>query len=56
MKITEVRLDRTFNMGNYQSVRVGFTASVDEDQGDNVQKALDILDREAHEFRNSLET
>lgn len=30
MKITEVRIDRTKSLGNYENIKLGFTATVEE--------------------------
>jgi hypothetical protein len=32
MKTKECFIERTFNLGNYQSVKIGFTASIGEDE------------------------
>jgi hypothetical protein len=47
-KITEVRLDRTFNLGNYESLKIGLTADVDQE--DDVQEVLNELKQEAKSF------
>jgi hypothetical protein len=36
--ITEVRLDRTFNLGNYENIKVGLTASIIP--GDDVERIV----------------
>lgn len=41
MRITEIRVDMTFNLGNYQSEKIGFTAQVEE--GENVLELRDEL-------------
>jgi len=49
MKITEVRLDRTYNLGNYESLKVGLTASINDDE--DPQEALAELNAEAKAFK-----
>lgn len=46
MKITEIRIDRTKSLGNYENLKLGFTAVVDEgerpaDAIDRVRRLLD---------------
>ena len=40
MKLTEVRIDRTKNLGAYENLKLGFTAIVDEDE-----KASEAVER-----------
>jgi hypothetical protein len=47
-RIIEVRLDRTFNMGNYESAKIGLTASVSEKE--DPQDILEKLNNEAEDF------
>lgn len=46
MKITEIRIDRTKSLGNYENLKLGFTAVINEDESpvdaiDRVKKLLD---------------
>lgn len=42
MKITTITLGKTFNTGNYTSIRLDLTAEIDENENiDNVCKQLD---------------
>ncbi len=45
MKIIEVTYGRTFNLGNYESLRIEFRASVED--GENVQKTIADLSSQA---------
>lgn len=47
MKITSVECSATFNLGNYQSVKFGFTADIehDKDGRDEVADAMAELRR-----------
>lgn len=53
MEIKEVSLKRIFNLGNYENIAVGFVAAIKE--GEDVQKILKLLNREAKKYRKSLE-
>lgn len=42
-KITQITYERVFNLGNYQSERIGLVASIDEDEQHLVVAAFDHL-------------
>jgi len=42
--IIEVRVDRTFNLGNYENIKIGLTATIGPENPD-VAKTLKTLDR-----------
>lgn len=52
MKITEASLDRTFNLGNLESLKIELKATFDEDT-EGVQKVLKELDTFCHEHLKS---
>lgn len=52
MKIKEVTIERTFNLGNYENVKPGVTATIEE--GEDPKEVMKILDKELHDFRSSL--
>lgn len=49
MEIKEVSLERIFNLGNYENIKVGFVAAVKEDE--DVQRVLKLLNRESQEIQ-----
>jgi hypothetical protein len=50
MKIKTVGFAKTINIGNYQSVRVEFTAELEPEKGDTAETVLlDLKNRVAHE-------
>lgn len=48
MKITEVRIDRTKSLGNYENLKLGFTAVIDEHENyvEAIERLKNILDWE----------
>lgn len=48
MKITEIRIDRTKSLGNYENLKLGFTAVVGEDEStaESVERVKKLLDWE----------
>lgn len=50
--ITEVKFERTFNLGNYENVKIGFTATIGPENPD-VEKTLTGLDRAAIRWVNA---
>lgn len=48
MKITEIRIDRTKSLGNYENIKLGFTAVVEEDENtvDAIERVKTLLDWE----------
>ena len=42
-KITQITYERVFNLGNYQSERIGLIASIDEDEQEMVVAAFHHL-------------
>ena len=52
MKIVEVSIGRTFNLGNFESLRIDLRAEIDEEK-ENVQKCLEELDAECQEYLRS---
>ncbi len=48
MKITEIRIDRTKSLGNYENLKLGFTAVVGDDEPtvDAIEKVKKLLDWE----------
>jgi len=51
--IKEVYFERVFNMGNYETCRIGLRATVTEENG--VAKTLIALDRATVRYRKSME-
>ena len=51
--INEVYFERVFNMGNYETCRIGLRATVTEENG--VAKTLIALDRATVRYRKSME-
>jgi hypothetical protein len=51
--INEVSFERVFNMGNYETCRIGLKATVTEEFG--VAKTLQALDRATVRYRKSME-
>jgi len=49
--ITEVRFDRTFNLGNYESLKIGLVATIGPENPD-VAKTLRALDRATSKYCN----
>jgi hypothetical protein len=49
-KIKEVHFERVFNLGNYESFRIGFTATVGPT--DNLENVLTALDERTVQARN----
>ena len=47
-KIKEVRLDRTFNLDNYENIKIGLTAVVND--GEDPIEILHELNQEAKSF------
>lgn len=43
MKITEIRIDRTKSLGNYENLKLGFTAVVED--GESAREAVDRIKR-----------
>jgi len=54
VKITEVHFERVYNLGNYESMRVGLTATVAN--GQDHQEVLKALDQETVKFRKARES
>ena len=52
-KITEVSFERVFNLGNYETCRIGLKATVTLENG--VAKTLQALDRATVRYRMSME-
>jgi hypothetical protein len=52
-KINEVYFERVFNMGNYETCRIGLKATVTEEFG--VARTLQALDRATVRYRKSME-
>jgi hypothetical protein len=48
MKITEIRIDRTKSLGNYENIKLGFTAVIDEAESEvgAVERLKRLLDWE----------
>ena len=48
MKLTEIRIDRTKNLGSYENIKLGFTAVIDELENpvDAVERIKNLLDWE----------
>ena len=46
MKITEIRIDRTKSLGNYENIKLGFTATVaeDESESDAIERLTKFMD------------
>ena len=51
--IYEVYFERVFNLGNYETARIGLRATVTEENG--VGKTLQALDRATVRYRKSME-
>jgi len=51
--IKEVSFERVFNLGNYETCRIGLKATVTEENG--VAKTIKALDRATVRYRNSME-
>jgi len=51
--ITEVHFTRKFNLGNYETMDIGFVATVAEDQ--NPSEVLKALDKATIQYRKSKE-
>jgi len=47
--ITEVRLERIFNLGNFENIKIGFTATIGPENPD-VEKTLRALDRATSKY------
>lgn len=47
MKITQVSYTRTFNLGNYENVKIELVADVTDQDGEAVDLVLDDLAKEA---------
>lgn len=43
MTIKTVEVSATFNLGNYQSVKFGFTADIDSDDSDDMRDVVQDL-------------
>lgn len=56
MKLTEVRIDRTKNLGAYENLKLGFTAIVDEDEkaSEAVERLKAFLDWEINKEERDL--
>ena len=50
--INEVYFERVFNMGNYETCRIGFKATITNENG--VEKTLIALDRATVRYRQSM--
>ncbi len=53
MEIKEVYVERVFNLGNYETLRIGLRANVSEEEVDDVQTLLRNLEDEAIAYRDS---
>jgi hypothetical protein len=53
-KIKEVHFERVFNLGNYESFRIGYTATVGP--SDSVEDVLVALDKAVIKARNEFLT
>ena len=51
-KVTEVRLDRTYNLGNYESAKIGLTAEVDD--GETPEDVFEDLLAEIKAFKRQI--
>jgi|WetSurMetagenome_2_1015567.scaffolds.fasta_scaffold68450_2 hypothetical protein len=52
MKIKQVEYSKTFNIGNYESLRIGLVAEVE--QGENEREVLQRLNERVHALRDTL--
>lgn len=52
MKIKEVTVERTFNLGNYENIKPGVTATVED--GEDPKEVMKVLDKELKDFRSAL--
>lgn len=55
MKITEIRIDRTKNLGSYENIKLGFTIAVSEDSDPVVaiENAKTLMDWEINKDERS---
>jgi hypothetical protein len=53
LKLKEISVSRTFNLGNFENVKPEISAAIGED--DDPQEGLKILDEELKDFRKNLE-
>lgn len=57
MKVTEIRIDRTKSLGNYENLKLGFTVIVEEHEStvDTIERTKKLLDWEINrEERDAL--
>lgn len=48
MKVTSVKYERVFNMGNYESERIGI--EIEPDNSDNIDEDMEIAINKARKF------
>lgn len=53
LNIREVSFERVFNLGNYESMRVGLVATVSDEQ--DFQQVIKALDAETVKYRKARE-